>query len=123
MHILRILGVSVRLTPICHPEIAGRGIEYAWEYSKLQFRFAFNNGCTQHLWDNIKKSLDQTVLTTNRILKYARKAREYKKTYHLLSLSSLENDALCKTDIEQMTKVFKVHRSAIDVDHAFISNS
>ena len=29
MYILNLLGVQLQLTPKCHPEIAGRGVEYA----------------------------------------------------------------------------------------------
>ena len=32
------LGVLLRVTPKCHPEIAGIGIEYAWGYAKMVFR-------------------------------------------------------------------------------------
>eukprot|EP01083_Nonionella_stella_P062592 162749_1 len=31
------LGCFIRMTPKCHPEIAGVGIEYAWGYAKLRF--------------------------------------------------------------------------------------
>ena len=37
MYILDLLNVVLLLMPKCHPEIAGRGIEYAWGYSKLRF--------------------------------------------------------------------------------------
>jgi hypothetical protein len=37
------LGAFIRLTPKCHPEIAGRGIEYAWGYAKLCFRRGIND--------------------------------------------------------------------------------
>ena len=67
------------------------------------------------------KSLDQQVLTLNRLRKFARKAREYKLTYSLLCHLSDENDGSAgKDDIEHITKVFKAHRSAMDSDYAFI---
>lgn len=37
MFICSLLMVKLLLTPKCHPEIAGRGVEYAWGYSKLRF--------------------------------------------------------------------------------------
>ena len=37
------LNVKLRMTPKCHPEIAGQGIEYAWGYAKLRFRQHFND--------------------------------------------------------------------------------
>jgi hypothetical protein len=39
-----LLGAKVLLTPKCHPEIAGRGIEYAWGYAKLRYRSHYNDG-------------------------------------------------------------------------------
>ena len=37
------IGVSLRKTPKCHPEIAGQGIEYAWGYAKLRLCKEFND--------------------------------------------------------------------------------
>ena len=123
-YILNKLGIRLLLTPKCHPEIAGRGIEYAWGYSKLRFRFKFNNGLAKDLTKNVEKSLDTKVLTKNRVRKYARKAREYKLTYSLFShFGSSQTATAIKSDIEYITKVFKVHRSAIDADHGFIAKS
>jgi hypothetical protein len=86
MYICDLLGARLELTPKCHPEIAGRGIEYAWGYSKLRFRQDFNDAVAANLRDNVMKSLDRQVITTNRIRKFARKAREYKLTYALIFL-------------------------------------
>lgn len=44
-----VIGVELILTPKCHPEIAGRGVEYAWEYSKLRFRCDFNDAIPRNL--------------------------------------------------------------------------
>jgi hypothetical protein len=43
-----LLGCHMKLTPKCHPEIAGRGVEYAWGYSKLRFRKHFNDAVPSH---------------------------------------------------------------------------
>ncbi len=32
------LGIGMEQTPRCHPELAGRGIEYCWGKAKLEFR-------------------------------------------------------------------------------------
>jgi hypothetical protein len=68
------LGAFIRLTPKCHPEIAGRGIEYAWGYSKLRFRHGINDAIASHLEENVKAALSREVLTINPICKFARKA-------------------------------------------------
>ena len=123
-YILTLLGVDLRLTPKCHPEIAGIGIEYAWGYGKLRFRCEFNDAIAMHLKANVLKSLDRSVITINRVRKFARKAREYKLTYSLLIREADGKDTTAsKDEIEHITKLFKVHRSAIDADYKFIASS
>ena len=76
MYILNLPTVLLILTPKCHPEIAGRGVEYAWGYSKLRFRQGFNDGVAKNLTVKVLKSIDREVLDINWIRKFARKARE-----------------------------------------------
>jgi hypothetical protein len=119
-----LLGCVMKLTPKCHPEIAGRGVEYAWGYSKLRFRKHFNDAVPRHLEENVKKALSTDILTLNRMRKFARKARDYKLTYAFLIDRAGGNDATAaKDEIEHITKMFKAHRSAMDADYSFIVNS
>jgi len=53
----KVIGVILILTPKYHPEIAGRGVEYAGGYSKLRFRQYFN--------DAVARNLNLNVLFTN----------------------------------------------------------
>ena len=123
MYILDLLDVRLILTPKCHPEIAGRGVEYCWGYAKLRFRRDFNDAIAKNLRANVLKSLDTEVITCNRVLKFARKTREYKLTYALLVyLADGEKATAGKDDIEHITKLFKAHRSAMDADYGFISS-
>ena len=123
-YILESLGVKLRLTPKCHPEIAGRGVEYSWGYGKLRFRRDFNDAIAKNLKSNVMNSLDRKVITVNRSRKFARKAREYKLTYSLLIHNAGGEDATAtKNEIEHITKLFKVHRSAIDSDYLFITKA
>ena len=118
------LGAFIRLTPKCHPEIAGRGIEYAWGYAKLRFRRGINDAVASHLEENVKAALSREVLTINRIRKFARKARDYKLTYsYLVALADGEDASAAKARIEHLTKLFKQHRSAIDADYKFIADA
>ena len=123
MYICDLLGARLELTPKCHPEIAGQGIEYAWGYSKLRFWKDFNDAVAANLRDNVMKSLDRQVITTNRIRKSARKAREYKLTYALIFYLGEDNEIASKgkDEIEHITKLFKAHRSAMDSDYGFIA--
>ena len=83
------------MTPKCHPEIAGCGIEYDWGYAKLTYRKKINDGVAAHLDENVKKALStEDVLTINRTRKFARKARDYKLTYYFLI--QMTNSAMTK---------------------------
>jgi hypothetical protein len=117
------LACLCMLTPKCHPEIAGRGIEYAWGYSKLRYRNHFNDAKQNHLEANVSKALSTDVLTLNRMRKFARKAREYKLTYSFLAANEKEDGDMSKGLIDHITRQFKQHRSALDTNYAFIVNS
>jgi hypothetical protein len=117
------LACLCMLTPKCHPEIAGRGIEYAWGYSKLRYRNHFNDAKQSHLEENVSKALSTDVLTLQRMRKFARKAREYKLTYSFLAANENEDGEMSKGLIDHITRQFKQHRSALDSNYAFIVNS
>ena len=110
------------MTPKGHPEITGRGIEYAWGYSKLRFWTDFNDAVTINLRTNVIQSLGIDVLTLNRVRKFARKAIEYKLTYALLFhlADGEELSSTGKDEIEHITRLFKAHRSALESDYNFI---
>jgi hypothetical protein len=118
------LGAFIRLTPKCHPEIAGRGIEYAWGYAKLRFCCGLNDAVASHLEENVKAALSREVLTINRLCKFAHKARDYKLTYsYLVALADGEDASAAKGCIEHLTKLFKQHWSALDADYKFIADA
>jgi hypothetical protein len=100
----------------CHPEIAERGVEYAWVYSKLHFQTHFNNVVPKYLLqENIGKALNTEVLTLNCMRKFAQKAQGSKLTYTFLIHKVGGNDAsAANDDIEHLTKMFKVHQLAMD---------
>ena len=68
------------------------------------------------------QSLERGVLTTDRIRKFDRKAREYKLTYALIFYmrGKDSNGIKGKDDIEHITKLFKAHQSAMGADYGFI---
>ena len=51
------LGAVLRMAPKYHPKIAGQGIEYTWEYSKLKFRQEFNNTQAYNLEQKVRNIL------------------------------------------------------------------
>ena len=81
-------GATITFTPICHPELAGEGIEYIWGKSKRSFRKQRSrmdmNKITQ---DEFVQLVDRSLLevTKKSALAFARKARYFKLAYRVLS--------------------------------------
>ena len=122
----RMMGVLVDRTPKCHPELAGEGIEYAWGCAKgvyRRYRMSEKRGK-----DNFRESVRRctsrdNVLTTTRMRKFSRRARQYIMAYKaILSRRNLPNHQNSMTEplIEKVVKVFRTHRSAADFDSKFI---
>ena len=73
--IIQSKGHILLLSPKCHPEVAGCGIEYSWGKSKMAFRRNFNDCAGKNLQDNIVKSL--ATVTMDIVWKFERKTRDY----------------------------------------------
>ena len=74
LHIAKCLGVEVLLTPKCHAELAGEGVEYVWGGAKGEYRrlsLAQKRGK-----DNSKTSmqycLSEDVVPIERVRKHTR---------------------------------------------------
>ena len=117
--------VSMMTTPKYHCEIAGEGIEYDWGVAKKTYR-------NKPLKD--KRSRDDFLRTLNASLsrvdvtlarKMSAKARRYMLTYTLYDSGAhpeaFNERGLSYSDIEKQTKLMRVHRSAVDQDHGYIS--
>ena len=109
---------KVRKTPICHPELAGQGIEYAWGDSKRTYRrlperlrsFALAN---KNQFQHVKLSLSKVNLAKSR--RYAGKAFEYKSTYAAAAAGPLSH-----AEIESSVKKMKQHRDCGRLEAEFI---
>ncbi|KAI2509347.1 hypothetical protein MHU86_5100 [Fragilaria crotonensis] len=127
-HIAKRLGTEVLLTPKCHAELAGEGVEYIWGGAKGEYRrfsLAEKRGK-----DNFKSSLhhclSEEVITIERVRKYARRARQYLMAYH--AIDSGQVDAQTRHDclkygpvaVDKLINNFKTHRCAFDFDYKFI---
>ena len=106
-------GHIPEMSPKCHPEVAGVGIEYSWGKQKQWFRRETDH-VGKHLHQNIIASMKQCTL--ERVRKYARKAREYRRAYE-------GNNEMDHEDIEKHVKMQKSHRGADRQDTAFIEKS
>jgi hypothetical protein len=121
------LGCTVIMTPKAHPELAGRGIEYAWGYSKLVFR-RDNDAIAKNLIKNVLRAIradgEDAPLNLIRIRKFARKARDYKVAYKSFFDAEANGDEEAKqlsyAKIEHQVKHIKTHRCALDLDKKFI---
>ncbi len=81
--------------------------------------------------ENVKKSISRDVITLGKVLSYARKTRDYKLSY--LLMSKVKKKSAKKLDgnvdqkpretfenIEKYTKKMKTHRNPLDMDNSFI---
>ena len=119
MHLVESRGHIILLSPKCHPEVAGLGIEYSWGMSKMKFRREINDEGCKHLHDNIEASFcRENILTLGRIRRFARRARDFCRAYRALNS---QGPIGSKNTIEKMCKVQKAHRSIIDMEPGFIN--
>lgn len=54
-HTVESRGHILLLSPKCHPEVAGVGIEYSWGMSKSKFRREINDGVPKNLHANVRR--------------------------------------------------------------------
>ena len=107
-------GHIPEMSPKCHPEVAGVGIEYSWGKSKQFFR-RHTDHVGKHLHQNIAMSLDTAPgrLPLYRVRRYARKSRAYRRAYE--GRNEMDHE-----DIEKHVKLQKAHRGADRLDVKFL---
>ena len=106
------------MTPKCHPEISGYGIEYCWGYSKLRFCKEFNDTVAANLERNVRNALNINVITKSQSDKFVQKAIDYKITYlyllHKIEKANTSKTGMTKSttlhaQIKKIVKMFKQH--------------
>jgi len=125
------IGVTVLLTPKCHAELAGEGIEYMWACSKGVYRNLSlkEKKRKQNFNASVRHCLSEQIVTVRRIRKFARRAHQYLMVYH---------DAIVSVQVDQQTQQgyskygpvaltrlineFKRHRCAFDFDYKFVQS-
>jgi hypothetical protein len=87
-HYAKKLGVTVDRTPKCHPELAGEGIEYVWAFAKLFYRNKpLSMKQTKQTFHRlVDECLSRHNLTTAKVRKCSRRAREYMLAYKAFEL-------------------------------------
>ncbi|CAN0536152.1 unnamed protein product, partial [Ectocarpus sp. 12 AP-2014] len=120
-HLVESRGHILLLSPKCHPEVAGVGIEYSWGFSKQKFRRKINDEVPKHLHANIEKSLcTDKYLTVGRVRRFTRQTRDYCRAYRDISLRGVVIES--KDFIEKMRKNQKAHRNILDMETSFLGN-
>ena len=130
-HIGKKLGVNVLLTPKCHAEIAGEGIEYVWACSKGAYRnlaLKEKRG-KEKFGKSVRHCLSEEVVGLERIRKFGKRARQYLIAYH--AVDSDDIDAATKENctkygpvaLDKLLLRFKTHRCALDFDYKFVMSS
>jgi hypothetical protein len=93
-HIGKKLGVEVMLTPKCHAEIAGEGVEYMWACSKGAYRnlaLKEKRG-KENFNESVRYCLSSKVVSVERIRKFAKRARQYLIAYHAVDTGQVSPD-------------------------------
>ena len=103
-------GHILILSPKCHPELAGQGIEYSWGAAKLHYR-RNNTLVPKQFNENVRASL--AILTRRHCFMFERRARCYRNALKDRSNSTFEK-------LEAMIKTYRAH--AVDFDSKFIKS-
>jgi hypothetical protein len=120
----RLIGVLVDRTPICHPELAGEGIEYCWACSKGFYRrlpLKSKKGKV-NFKKSVRQALSQENLKIGTVRLLSAKARSYMLAY--LSIDECSGAKDTKTShqmIEKLVKKWKTHRNVSDLETGFIA--
>jgi hypothetical protein len=126
------LGVEVILTPKCHAELAGEGVEYMWACAKGFYRNLSLKEKTGmgKFNESVRKCLSHEVLSLTRLRKFSRRAHQYLMAYHFFDSKQSDPDiplAACDklgpVAVEKLVAKFKTHRCAMDFDFKFVMSA
>ena len=129
-HVGAKIGMEVMLTPKCHAEIAGEGVEYMWACSKGAYRnltLKEKKG-KENFMGSVRYCLSEKVISIKRIRKFAKRARQYLLAYHAINSGqvSAEIQQDCSkygpVALEKLLREFKTHRCVMDFDFKFVMN-
>lgn len=115
----------VRWGIVCHPELAGDGIEYDWGKAKYYHRrHCDEQAKTLHV--RVRAALSTSVIDVARRRRFARRARDYEVAYVRLhaevdsATAERRRGGFSRVDIEKARQVNKCHRNSADTDAGFI---
>lgn len=112
------------VSPKCHPELAGCGIEYSWGRIKMHFRRDVNDCVAKNLHENIVKA--SRIVDLESVWKFERRTRDYRRMYEELRTKTrdgnIKQEDVSFQLLESMRKVYKSHRNMEEIDRDFIRN-
>lgn len=117
-HTVESRGHILLLSPKCHPEVVGVGIEYSLGMSKSKFRRHIDDGVPKNLHANTVKSMcAESTLTTGRVRRFARRTRDIGRAYRDIAAVEEEGGEVPrgKQGIENVRK-----RHRLDIKPGFI---
>ncbi len=109
------------ISPKCHPELAGLGVEYTWGLMKRAYR-QFNDCVYKNLHANVNKAMSTHHVNMKNVLKFSRRTRDYCRTYRELVDSSATPSDMSYSLIEKMLKTQKTHRCILDLEGKFLNS-
>lgn len=114
-------GHIMILSPKCHCELAGNGIEYCWAYSQEVFIKSGEKN-SSNLENKVMESLSKDILTLELIWKFERKARDYMRMYWYIK----EHPNVKITELKQFEnlrkhmKTYRCHRDIAKLERNYI---
>jgi hypothetical protein len=120
------------LTPKCHAELAGEGIEYLWGRAKGTYRsLSLNQKKGKDTFKaSVQYCLSDEVITRDRVRKFSRRARQYLIAYHAYDSKQLDEQTLRDCAMygpvavdKLINNEFKTHRCALDFDYKVVMST
>lgn len=134
------LGVESDRSPVCHPEIAGEGIEFNWGCAKVHYRSEpiARKRSKENFYSLVDECLGPTVLSITQCRNNARRARMYMLAYKALEDSYTTSNQNKKEEkkikdsarynhtlIEKCISLFRKrrsHRNNLDFDNKYLKD-
>ena len=132
-----LLGVESDRSPVCHPEIAGEGIEFNWGCAKINYRSQpiSKKRSKDNFHALVMESLGPKILTLTQCRSNARRARCYMLAYKALEDTYSNDEKIPEkkeikdsarynhTLIEKCVSLFRkrrTHRNALEFDKKYL---
>jgi hypothetical protein len=114
-------GHLLLISPKCHPELAGCGIEYMFGKIKWTFRRHTNDTVAANLSNNVYQAITM-VSNVERCWRFQRTTRTYRRMYFDLHQNNYVG-ADSYEGLEEMVKKYTTHRNIGEICHNYIQST